>query len=123
MDTTKITKGEAAVIKEGNGQLWVEVGKDIVCCITCDDYGKRGREDYKPSVEQQENAEIIKEVFNTANQCGLSPAQLKEQRDELLMAAKTLRSSLCGIKWQSQYESAYNMAESVIEKIEKSATA
>lgn len=44
----------------------------------------------KDNTEQQANAELITEAFNVTNECGLTPRQLLEQRNELLDALKEL---------------------------------
>lgn len=40
--------------------------------------------------ETEANANLIAEAFNVANECGLTPAQLLEQRNELLEALDKL---------------------------------
>ncbi len=40
--------------------------------------------------EDRANAELIAEAGTVTNECGLSPRQLKEQRDEVLEALKLL---------------------------------
>lgn len=92
-EAMKPTKGEAFNQRGGFSTVYVEVRigggmlQEVAAC---------GPTQNGPD-EQQSNADLIAEAFNTHNITGLSPRQLAEQRDELLEAIKTGHSDFSGM--------------------------
>ncbi|MBL4839361.1 MULTISPECIES: hypothetical protein [Thalassospira] len=51
---------------------------------------KISKQAWMPALEATENLYLIAEAFNVANETGLTPSQLRAQRDELLDAFKAI---------------------------------
>ncbi len=86
METKHITRGEWE-FKKFDGEQWPEkrwsVGtKDSAICIS--------PRYFTEEEESIANAELIAESGTVTNECGLSPRQLLEQRNELLEVLKKL---------------------------------
>lgn len=105
MTELKITKGEWKVcLPENNSdyQTYVYVKDDVIC----DFYGLRAKE----------NAKLTAEAGTVANETGLTPRQLLEQRDELLDACKEfVRKVECG---EARSKRSYSQMKSAIAKAE-----
>lgn len=101
MTELKITKGDfkVGVHNHADGEMWLTVlngawdvthngGKEA---IACSKYSAMSDE------ENMANAVLFTDALNVANQTGLTPKQLLEQRDELLSAARWLWNFAHGI--------------------------
>jgi|GEM_PF-1988205 len=88
MSELKITKGEWSVFETDAGLVWVDndCGDNI-----CDMYHKKNSNDFYKKPNAKENADLIAEAGNVANETGLTPRQLLEQRDELLRIVKGMK--------------------------------
>ncbi|GAA0623504.1 hypothetical protein TH4_18680 [Thalassospira tepidiphila MCCC 1A03514] len=96
MSGLQISKGEitAAKVKHAG----VDDGDYVIAIVSPDD-GERAYTLSTPSdpsgVDQgYQNAEFIRGCFIVANQTGLTPKQLLEQRDELLSSVKLFRDTI-----------------------------
>lgn len=86
---TKHTKGEWELSKNFNQGIRVLVGQDNPITMTniCSVSGR-------PSDKEVEaNAKLIAEAGTVANECGLSPKQLLEQRNDFLAVSKMIKSN------------------------------
>ena len=79
-----ITEGEVKVVSGIGSKFDILVSHKYVCHVMPIKYHK----------EQESNATLISDAFNTANKCGLLPSELLEQRDELLTCLKNTYGKL-----------------------------
>lgn len=84
MENLNITKGKASVITDGNGFVFVTTELSDICRLEWDAI----------SGIPQSNAELIAESFNVANETGLTPRELLNQRNELLEACKEIQKAI-----------------------------
>ncbi|MDG4721855.1 hypothetical protein [Thalassospira aquimaris] len=110
MSDLNITKGKAFVSLEDTfgSQPRVETDEKLICCVG-------NGEDYLLTLDEwTENADLIAEAFNVANETGKTPRQLLEQRNDLLAACKAIMNA----ETQKQHELAVREVEKAIAKAE-----
>lgn len=91
MDISKITSG-VWTIKQNKKQDYYVSGSSWL--KLCKVYNIVSKITPETQIESKANAEIIAEAGTITNQCGFSPKQLLEQRDELLKALSQLYNAL-----------------------------
>ena len=90
MKELKITKGECIADKTHV----LSVNNNVIASVLDDSPDNVTEMDFK---EAEANAELFAEAINVANECGKTPKQLLEQRDELLEALR-LVIDVCDVK-------------------------
>lgn len=73
------------------------IGADRVLVANCGGHADNRRDEDELIAEQNANARLIIEAGNVANETGLTPRQLAEQRAELLSACERLLSDFKGV--------------------------
>lgn len=72
--------------------------------------------DISLSNENKANAELISEAFNVANECGFTPRELLDQRNDLLENLIRIVDRVEEQKLQENFPSAYKRAKEAKEK-------
>lgn len=85
-------------------------GKAPICEIDVYFNGAHGN-------EQQANANLIAEAGTVANECGLTPRQLLEQRNELVDVLDKLANGVTGCGWDNGLVPRLQNARELLDKI------
>lgn len=120
MNKLGITRGKVKAQHSESNLAFNVVGTDLggrykIARFPYMDYGD-GLEDFteQHKLEANGNANLYAEAHNVANETGLSPLQLKEQRDELLAVIKKVKQDYGSLASKYELCKAINNCENTL---------